>query len=445
MSADEGFLDAILASPEDNAPRLVYADWLEENGRPERAALIRVQIELATTPDYLPRWSVLKTRERALLEAYQAEWLRPLEHIRDDAGKDDSKRWTFKRGFVAHAVLAAPTFVRHAEELARLVPLRSLRLAGTGSQLRAALFSPWLARIPELMLEDKLSPDDFRLLAEAPALAGLRGLYLGSTGLTAASAAVLAASPHLSDLRTLNLCFTPVGDDGMAALAFSPYLANLESLRLTGAAVGGYGAAAIVRSPHLRRLRDLALGGRWSTARVGRALASSSDPPPLTHLDLELGAIGSAGVAALAGSTLLAGVTDLNLTDNGLGPKGAAALAASPHLKRLRELDLSGNRIGTRGALALAAADNLRGLVHLDLGYCRIGPEGVRALAESPHVAGLENLSLGENTVGAEGAAALAGSPHLARLKRLDLTHTPSLRQRDVRRLRDRFGDALLV
>jgi uncharacterized protein (TIGR02996 family) len=42
---------AILADPADDTVRLVYADWLEENGEPERAAFIRVQIALARAPD----------------------------------------------------------------------------------------------------------------------------------------------------------------------------------------------------------------------------------------------------------------------------------------------------------------------------------------------------------------------------------------------------------
>ncbi len=37
---DEAFLRAILAYPEDDTPRLIYADWLEERGDP-RAELLR--------------------------------------------------------------------------------------------------------------------------------------------------------------------------------------------------------------------------------------------------------------------------------------------------------------------------------------------------------------------------------------------------------------------
>src|SRR5262245_25324924 len=35
---------AILASHDDDGPRLVFADWLEENGWPNRAAFIRWQV-----------------------------------------------------------------------------------------------------------------------------------------------------------------------------------------------------------------------------------------------------------------------------------------------------------------------------------------------------------------------------------------------------------------
>jgi len=47
MSNGTALLDAIRAAPDDDAPRLVYADWLDEHGQPERAEFIRVQCELA--------------------------------------------------------------------------------------------------------------------------------------------------------------------------------------------------------------------------------------------------------------------------------------------------------------------------------------------------------------------------------------------------------------
>lgn len=46
MPRDDVFLQAILAHPADDAPRLIYADWLEEHGDSDRALFIRLQIAL---------------------------------------------------------------------------------------------------------------------------------------------------------------------------------------------------------------------------------------------------------------------------------------------------------------------------------------------------------------------------------------------------------------
>jgi uncharacterized protein (TIGR02996 family) len=44
MTTDERFLQAILDDPEDDALRLVSADWLEEHDQPEWAEFIGVQV-----------------------------------------------------------------------------------------------------------------------------------------------------------------------------------------------------------------------------------------------------------------------------------------------------------------------------------------------------------------------------------------------------------------
>lgn len=50
MTTEDALLAAVLAAPDDDVVRLVYADWLEENGKSERAEFIRVQCELAMVP-----------------------------------------------------------------------------------------------------------------------------------------------------------------------------------------------------------------------------------------------------------------------------------------------------------------------------------------------------------------------------------------------------------
>lgn len=45
LREDQGFINDVLASPDDDVHRLIYADWLEENGQDERADFIRTHIE----------------------------------------------------------------------------------------------------------------------------------------------------------------------------------------------------------------------------------------------------------------------------------------------------------------------------------------------------------------------------------------------------------------
>lgn len=52
MTDGERLLRRILENPADDATRLVYADYLEENGEAERAEFIRLQVELAKTPEW---------------------------------------------------------------------------------------------------------------------------------------------------------------------------------------------------------------------------------------------------------------------------------------------------------------------------------------------------------------------------------------------------------
>lgn len=64
------FLRAIIAAPDDDLPRLAYADWLEESGEAELAEFIRVQCELAKPENRDTDWvdMVLDVRKLAKRE-----------------------------------------------------------------------------------------------------------------------------------------------------------------------------------------------------------------------------------------------------------------------------------------------------------------------------------------------------------------------------------------
>src|SRR5690242_9635328 len=102
MTHDDAFLRAILEDSENDTPRLVYADWLEERGDP-RGEFIRVQCRLARTAPGDER-TALQQHERRLLERHQDEWLGPLRPLLSG--------WTFRRGFLDAMTVPAAVYLR---------------------------------------------------------------------------------------------------------------------------------------------------------------------------------------------------------------------------------------------------------------------------------------------------------------------------------------------
>lgn len=442
MNDYDHLLRAVRAAPDDDHPRLIFADWFEQNGDAERAEFVRVQCRLAALPYVTNEWRRLRDRERHLLGANRARWVAAFPVLRD-RGVTASDRWEFRRGFVECVTLSARSFLDRGEAVFRLAPVRRLRLVGVARHLPAVLRSSLLPRVQDLLLTDqRLTWANVRQLARAPVLGRLCGLFLGGGGIGDEGAVELFSSPHLGNLREVNLAWSPVGDAGLLAIAAADMPA-LGCLRLINAPVGPLGLAALVSSSSLPNLSELSVGSRTVGPREAEAIASAP-LPRLKSLDFVLGAVGDRGAVALAGSPGLADLARLNLEDNEIGPVGAEAVAASPHLHRLRELSLGSNRLGDRGAVALARSQVVETLESLGLGWARIKIEGVRALANSPRLANLKYLDLAENNFGPEGAKALAESPHLSKLQCLQLTRT-KLPERDREMLRERFGDALIL
>ena len=77
MTEEAAFLTAVCERPDDDAPRLIFADWLEERGDP-RGEFIRVQCILSRMAEGDKRRPALRGRERELLELHREEWETPL-------------------------------------------------------------------------------------------------------------------------------------------------------------------------------------------------------------------------------------------------------------------------------------------------------------------------------------------------------------------------------
>ena len=140
MTQYDAFLQAIIANLEDDAPRLIYADWLEEHGESERAEFVRLQCKLANgckVCDGTGRnvvspcpCSILRHRERKLLAKHKNNWL-PAEvaeaAIFGSASPEQvasGLRWT--RCFVSEITLRFQDWLTHREQLLKAVPLEKV-------------------------------------------------------------------------------------------------------------------------------------------------------------------------------------------------------------------------------------------------------------------------------------------------------------------------------
>jgi uncharacterized protein (TIGR02996 family) len=111
----DALLSSVLAAPDDDAPRLVLADWLDENGKPERAACIRAQIKLAVMTDETERQEL----ER---QAYiRKEWAEPVFRV-------DSVGGAWSRGFVESVTCTAADWLAHADAILAAHPVVEVRL-----------------------------------------------------------------------------------------------------------------------------------------------------------------------------------------------------------------------------------------------------------------------------------------------------------------------------
>jgi uncharacterized protein (TIGR02996 family) len=389
----EPFLQRIRAYPDDDVPRLIFADWLDEqDGRAaERAAFIRVQVALAGLPDEDARRGKLLAEERGLLDTHRDEWEAPFRGL--------ASGLAFRRGFVDEVKVTARQFLRHAHELFSAGPIRHVHLLDVGSSLDAVMQSPYLGRLTALTVWAQHAGEPL--------------------------ARSVARSPHLSGLRSLSLGRNRLTDDAAEHLATSPLLANLEEIDLSENELGETGARALAASPFLTRLRRLELSGNQVGPAGAEVLAGSDRLVSLSHLGLGYNALNVPRLHALARVADLLRVPTLDLTGNALGPLSLAVILAGLPVReaeasvRLRDLDLSHNELGEAGARVLAEARTLEGLKSLRLRGCLIPDDGLQHLARSPHLTALPSLDLGNNPISDRGLRAFLDTPHLRGLRHL--------------------------
>lgn len=137
---ERGLLDAIIAHPGDDTPRLIYADWLEDEGRGDRAEFIRCMIRYPHAAP--PEREELFRRARWAAAKNLAAWLEPLRPSRGwsdrfsdnwlviDAAHGHSTGLSarFSRGFVREVRCPLQMWLDHGKEIVRRHPVERVEV-----------------------------------------------------------------------------------------------------------------------------------------------------------------------------------------------------------------------------------------------------------------------------------------------------------------------------
>jgi uncharacterized protein (TIGR02996 family) len=456
MADHAAFLTAIRAEPDDDVHRLVYADWLEDNGQPERGEFIRVQCELARGTASRERQRELIGREQTLRCKHEAEWLAPMRE------RGLVERVEFERGLatvrVASERLLDPDYEGDAVEAVRRAGVIGLEFAwpeGRPSEVlaRSAMLSEFaFLRVNQRPFNKGLAAS----LAVSPHLSGLKGLGVGYENIEQGSLQVLASSPYLQNLtrldaggpwgpfdrldleavttpgvfprlRSLTLHGTNFNATFLPHLLGASYFPQLTALDLTSWRLGNDGARAFATAAPTRMQR-LGLGYTNITAAGARALAAA-DLPELTTLDMSACPITPVGANALLSSQHLPRLREFRLWLANPDDSGIRKLVRAKGLRRLTSLQLKDTSLGVAGVRALADSPHLTNLTHLSINLWRGREKAFKQLAQSPSLAGLVSLELHRDKLTVPSAQALANSPYLGDLAVLDLrscTITPA-------------------
>lgn len=225
------FNQAMLANPDDDLPRLVFADWLDENCPDQRiCAVIRQSMNGKVNPiPFLP------TPADVSLCAERGRLSLTLE--RDQPPPEDHGcRVLWESGWVGGVIFNNPSPPTVFEWLIhpRMDSVEMLTVFEAGVEVVA-------------------------LVAGADHLTAVRHLNLSLCDFGSDGARTLAASPHLHNLRSLDLSSNPIGDAGLAALAASPLFARLDKLSVGTCVITVAGMRALAASPRFADPRPFEL------------------------------------------------------------------------------------------------------------------------------------------------------------------------------------------
>jgi uncharacterized protein (TIGR02996 family) len=423
MTHQDAFLQAIREAAEDDTPRLVYADWLDENGDSERAEFIRVQCDLARLEPADPRYADLHLRQLEMLARHEREWL--------GEWADRLVRWDFRRGLLDAVTITPEPFLRHGPDLFARHPVRRVAFVNEEGESLMAEAVREVVAAPTMRFVSALEtagcwPDE-----------PMWAMYGGVVD-TGAWLKALADAAHITRLEELSLAGGTRG--GREAIPHetwrdfcrAPHLRTLRRLDLSDA-YGSYHRESfpevvveLGRASFARELRALTLSGCYFTDEAAHRLAGEPALAGLEELDLSsCDLLRTEGLRAILESSVLTRISSLGVPYS----LQLQLLASSPALARLRSLHLLGmasdgvsvgvgghmeplgRHVGSDEWTTLFHSPHLQELTHLTIHADTIPPDAVTSLLQTPWAVNLRELSLSYRNARAESFQPLFARP----------------------------------
>jgi uncharacterized protein (TIGR02996 family) len=269
MSDEDAILAAISAHPQEDTPRLAYADWLDEHGLHIKAEFIRVQIAVKTISE-LPsveqgKQIHLFRRQQELLDDHLADLVGPLAN---DLGYFDV---IFDRGFVAELKLDAGRLLKHAGAIRALKPLPEITVKDVAW---------WLREKGDITEELQLAS---AIIMQSDERSDPVPLDVGSIS------GSFAFKAPWTRLRKLDVSRCGIGDAGILTIVGNnefDLFPSLSDLDVTANDIGDEGIRMLVRSPGWPRLRKLVLAHNPLGLEAPNFLAAGAGTSRLQFLDL---------------------------------------------------------------------------------------------------------------------------------------------------------------
>jgi uncharacterized protein (TIGR02996 family) len=266
MSEEAGLMRAIVANPEEDTPRLMYADWLQENGYPDRADFIRIQCALAKGGLDPEEELELMGRERSFKPRLK-EWshLGPCE---------------FRRGIgekvTMHPVALAETSQALLGRMARGYAIMALRIVSPGSgaagidSLMALIGNDVATRNEALRAQE---PAACQKLIDRKELARLFEVDLSNSQPSESLLTLLQQCRHLHRVTVLEL--NGANLQQVRPLDNPVSLVNVKKLSLAGNGLTREGVAPLIDNPAMEKVEMLDLSNNRITGTTILDLVAS--------------------------------------------------------------------------------------------------------------------------------------------------------------------------